>query len=546
MDLDNNDAATSAESEKDAPRKRVSRRVSSATLGEKAPEKAVEKTADKTTGRAPAKATERKSEKEAAPSSEAKQEDVAVDKTADASKAPSGDAPERPRRRRASGSAKTESTDASSETNEGSQDSESGDDNGDDNGDGGGYNRGRGRGRGRDRRRGRGGYSEDGEPEVADDDVLIPIGGILDVLDNYAFVRTQGYLPGSTDVYVSLGQVKKYNLRKGDAVIGAIRQPRDGEHQGRQKYNALVSIDSVNGQTVDEAASRVEFSALSAVYPTERYRMETTSAELTGRMVDVFAPVGKGQRGVVVGKAGTGKSGVMSALAQAVSLNAPDAHVMVVLIDEQPEAITEIQREAKGEVIASTFDRSSDDHTTIAELAIERAKRLVELGHDVVVFFDSLTRLARAYQQSIGGTSRGGSVDTAWVHPTKKLFGAARNVEGGGSLTILATLVTATGLAVDDVVASEISGTATWELHLDGACASSRMFPAVDIQASQTRRDDLLLAADEATAIAGIRKAVAGMEPIAALQIALDGMKKSSSNVEFLVAMGKHSSGSAN
>jgi transcription termination factor Rho len=207
---------------------------------------------------------------------------------------------------------------------------------------------------------------------------------------------------------------------------------------------------------------------------------------------------------------------------------------MVVLIDEQPEAITEIQREAKGEVIASTFDRSSDDHTTIAELAIERAKRLVELGHDVVVLFDSLTRLARAYQQSIGGTSRGGSVDTAWVHPTKKLFGAARNVEGGGSLTILGTLVTATGLAVDDVVASEISGTATWELHLDGACANSRMFPAIDIQASQT------------TAIAGIRKAVAGSEPTAALQIALDGMKKSSSNVEFLVAMGKHSSGSAN
>ena len=544
MDLDNNDAATSAESETSAPRKRVSRRVSSATLGEKAPEKA----ADTITDRAPSKATARKSQKETGPTSEAKQQDFATDNTAEASNTASGDATERPRRRRASGSAKTESTDAPSESNDGSQDSESGDDNGDDNGDGGGYNRGRGRGRGRDRdrRRGRGGYSEDGEPEVADDDVLIPIGGILDVLDNYAFVRTQGYLPGSTDVYVSLGQVKKYNLRKGDAVIGAIRQPRDGEHQGRQKYNALVSIDSVNGQTVDEAASRVEFSALSAVYPTERYRMETTSAELTGRMVDVFAPVGKGQRGVVVGKAGTGKSGVMSALAQAVSLNAPDVHVMVVLIDEQPEAITEIQREAKGEVIASTFDRSSDDHTTIAELAIERAKRLVELGHDVVVLFDSLTRLARAYQQSIGGTSRGGSVDTAWVHPTKKLFGAARNVEGGGSLTILGTLVTATGLAVDDVVASEISGTATWELHLDGACANSRMFPAIDIQASQTRRDDLLLAASEATAIAGIRKAVAGSEPTAALQIALDGMKKSSSNVEFLVAMGKHSSGPAN
>ena len=516
MDLDNTDSNGAPEAEKSAPRKRAPRRVNSETLATKATDSS-EATNQQST---PAAANDAKS-----------------------SDAPAEGAPERPRRRRASGSTKDDKSEPKSEANDASPESDNGDDNSEDNGEGGGYNRNRGRGRGRDRRRGRGGYSEDGEPEISDDDVLIPIGGILDVLDNYAFVRTQGYLPGPTDVYVSLGQVKKYNLRKGDAVIGAIRQPREGEHQGRQKYNALVSIDSVNGQTVDEAASRVEFSALSAVYPTQRYLMETTSDETSGRMVDVFAPVGKGQRGVVIGAAGSGKSTLLNSLAHAVAVNAPDAHIMMVLVDEQPEAITEIAREAKGEVIASTFDRSSDDHTTIAELAIERAKRLVELGHDVVVLFDSLTRLARAYQQSIGGTSRGGS-DTAWVHPTKKLFGAARNVDGGGSLTILGTLVTGTGLAVDDVVASEISSTATWELHLDAGCASSRMFPAVDTAATRTKRDDLLLASDEAAAIAGIRKSMGSLDTSAALTVALEAMKKSSSNVEFLVAMGKQASSS--
>ena len=442
-------------------------------------------------------------------------------------------ATERPRRRRPAAE-KSESTD--SESSDSSEDSEGSDDNGE----GGGYGRGRGRGRGRDRRRGgRGGFSEDGDPEVSDDDVLIPIGGILDVLDNYAFVRTQGYLPGTTDVYVSLGQVKKYNLRKGDAVIGAIRQPREGENQGRQKYNALVSVDSINGQTVEEAAHRGDFQDLTAVYPTERVRMETTKDELAGRMVDVFTPVGKGQRAVIVGPAGSGKSHLVASLAAAVAQNAPDAHLMVVLVDEQPEAITEMQRGAKGEVITSTFDRSADDHTTIAELAIERAKRLVELGHDVVVFLDSLTRLARAYQQSIGGTSRGGGSDSAWVYPTKKLFGAARNVEGGGSLTIIGTLAMNTGMSLDDVVASEIAGTATLEVRLSGDAAASRLFPALDIRHSATRRDDQLLSVDEVRAIADIRQGLAAGDSLKGLQSVLEGMKSSASNVEFLVAMPK-------
>lgn len=472
------------------------------------------------------------------PAAEASKPSVDKDVAASELAAPStGDADtERPRRRRAA--PKKDEQPAAPQDSEanGSDDStDSGDDSGDD---GNGFARGRGRGRGRDRRRGRGSFGDDGEPEVSDDDVLIPIGGILDVLDNYAFVRTQGYLPGTTDVYVSLGQVKKYNLRKGDAVIGAIRQPREGENQGRQKYNALVSVDSINGQSVDEAASRVEFSDLTAVYPTERLRMETSSANLSGRALDIFTPIGKGQRGVVVGAPKTGKSMILSAIADAIAENAPDAHLMVVLIDEHPEAITELQRQAKGEVIASTFDRSADDHTTIAELAVERAKRLVELGHDVVVLLDSLTRLARAYQQSIGG-GRALSSDTAWLYPTKKLFGSARNVENGGSLTIIGTLVTDTGMQVDDLVASEVAGSATMELHVSHAAAAARMFPAIDIAHSATRKDEQLLGKDEASALAGIRKALGSVDATAGLGAVLEGMSSSASNVEFLVAMQK-------
>lgn len=490
MDLENQDPTT--EETPSAPRKRGSRRVVSTDIAPEAP---------------------------------AATESV----TAEA-------APERPRRRRSQADKAAPAREDGPSDSSQDEGGEPGDDGGDDQGNG--ANRGRGRGRGRDRRRGRGSFGEDGEPEVSDDDVLIPIGGILDVLDNYAFVRTQGYLPGATDVYVSLGQVKKYNLRKGDAVIGAIRQPRDGENQGRQKYNALVSVDSINGQSVDEAAHRIEFQDLTAVYPTERLRMETSADNVTGRVLDIFTPVGKGQRGVIVGTPKTGKSMILSAMANAIAENAPDAHLMVVLIDEHPEAITELQRHAKGEVIASTFDRSSDDHTTIAELAVERAKRLVELGHDVVVLVDSLTRLARAYQQSLGG-GRGMSGDTAWLYPTKKLFGAARNVENGGSLTIIGTLVTDTGIQGDDVVASEVAGSATLELHVSHEAAAARMFPALDIAHSATRKDDQLLAKDEASVVAEIRKALGSAPATAGLGVVLDGMKASSSNVEFLVAMQK-------
>ncbi|MCU1528830.1 MAG: transcription termination factor Rho, partial [Frondihabitans sp.] len=287
---------------------------------------------------------------------------------------------------------------------------------------------GRGRNRQRDRKRGRSNQSDDFEPEISEDDVLIPVAGILDVLDNYAFVRTTGYLPGASDVYVSLGQVKKYHLRKGDAVVGAIRQPREGDNQqGRQKYNAIVKIDSINGQTVDEAAKRVEFSKLTPLYPQERLRLETEPSKLSTRIIDLVAPIGKGQRGLIVSPPKAGKTLVLQAIANSIAKNNPEVHLMVVLVDERPEEVTDMQRTVKGEVIASTFDRPAEDHTTVAELAIERAKRLVELGHDVVVLLDSITRLGRAYNLSTPASGRilSGGVDSSALYPPKRFFGAA-------------------------------------------------------------------------------------------------------------------------
>jgi transcription termination factor Rho len=274
---------------------------------------------------------------------------------------------------------------------------------------------GRSRYRDRKRRGGTGTGTDEFDPEIADDDVLIPVAGILDVLDNYAFVRTSGYLPGTNDVYVSLGQVKKYNLRKGDAVVGAIRQPREGENNSRQKYNAIVKVDSVNGQSIEEAANRVEFGKLTPLYPQERLRLETEPTKITQRIIDLVAPIGKGQRGLIVAPPKAGKTIVMQQIANAITTNNPEVHLMVVLVDERPEEVTDMQRTVKGEVIASTFDRPAEDHTTVAELAIERAKRLVELGHDVVVLLDSITRLGRAYNLAAPASGRilSGGVDAS-------------------------------------------------------------------------------------------------------------------------------------
>lgn len=400
---------------------------------------------------------------------------------------------------------------------------------------------GNGRGRQRNKRRGGGGASDEFETEIGEDDVLIPIAGILDVLDNYAFVRTTGYLAGASDVYVSLGQVKKYNLRKGDAIVGAIKQPREGEQQGRQKYNALVKVDSINGLSVDDAATRVEFGKLTPLYPQERLRLETAPEKLTQRIIDLVAPIGKGQRGLIVAPPKAGKTIVLQQIANAIAQNNPEVHLMVVLVDERPEEVTDMERTVKGEVIASTFDRPAEDHTTVAELAIERAKRLVELGRDVVVLLDSITRLGRAYNIATPTSGRvlTGGVDAAALYPPKRFFGAARNIENGGSLTILATALVETGSKMDEVIFEEFKGTGNSELRLSRSLADKRIFPAVDVNASSTRREEMLLSPDEVKITWKLRRALAGLDTQQALEVVLGKLKETQSNVEFLVQMQK-------
>jgi transcription termination factor Rho len=402
-------------------------------------------------------------------------------------------------------------------------------------------NRNRYRDRDRGRRGGSGNDREEAEPEISPDDVLISVAGILDVLENYAFVRTSGYLPGPNDVYVSLGQVKKYGLRKGDAVVGAIRQPREGEGQGRQKFNALVRVDSVNGLDQDASTERVEFGKLTPLYPQTRLRLETEANKLSTRIIDLVAPIGKGQRGLIVSPPKAGKTLVLQAIANAIATNNPEVHLMVVLVDERPEEVTDMQRTVKGEVIASTFDRPAEDHTTVAELAIERAKRLVELGHDVVVLLDSITRLGRAYNLSAPASGRilSGGVDSSALYPPKRFFGAARNIEDGGSLTILATALVETGSKMDEVIFEEFKGTGNMELRLSRALADKRIFPAVDLNASGTRREEMLMNPDETKIIWKLRRALAGLEQQQALELVLNRLKETSSNVEFLMQVQK-------
>jgi transcription termination factor Rho len=407
----------------------------------------------------------------------------------------------------------------------------------------GGRGRNRNRYRDRDRRNGgRGSQDRDEvEPEISPDDVLVPVAGILDVLDNYAFVRTSGYLPGPSDVYVSLGQVKKYNLRKGDAVVGAIRQPREGEGQGRQKFNAIVRVDSINGLTLEQAGARVEFQKLTPLYPQSRLRLETEPNKLSTRIIDLVSPIGKGQRGLIVSPPKAGKTLVLQAIANSIAVNNPEVHLMVVLVDERPEEVTDMQRTVKGEVIASTFDRPAEDHTTVAELAIERAKRLVELGHDVVVLLDSITRLGRAYNLSAPASGRilSGGVDSSALYPPKRFFGAARNIEDGGSLTILATALVETGSKMDEVIFEEFKGTGNMELRLSRQLADKRIFPAVDVNASGTRREEMLMSPDETKIVWKLRRALAGLEQQQALELVLSRLKETSSNVEFLMQVQK-------
>ncbi|WP_327068950.1 transcription termination factor Rho [Kitasatospora sp. NBC_01302] len=404
--------------------------------------------------------------------------------------------------------------------------------------------------RGRYRDRNRRGSRRDGfeggvaEPQVGDDDVLIPVAGILDILDNYAFVRTSGYLPGQNDVYVSLAQVRKNGLRKGDAITGAVRQPRDGER--REKFNAMVRLDSVNGMDPESGRNRPEFGKLTPLYPQERLRLETDPGVLTTRIIDLVSPIGKGQRGLIVAPPKTGKTMIMQAIANAITRNNPECHLMVVLVDERPEEVTDMQRSVKGEVISSTFDRPAEDHTVVAELAIERAKRLVELGHDVVILLDSITRLGRAYNLAAPASGRilSGGVDSTALYPPKKFFGAARNIENGGSLTILATALVETGSRADEVVFEEFKGTGNMELRLDRKLADKRIFPAVDVDASSTRKEEILLGSEELAITWKLRRVLHALDSQQAIELLLDKMKQTKSNAEFLMQIAKTTPGS--
>ncbi|HIW46925.1 MAG TPA: transcription termination factor Rho [Candidatus Yaniella excrementigallinarum] len=419
------------------------------------------------------------------------------------------------------------------------------------------------RNRSRDRRDD---HEQDDRHEGSEDETLIPISGILDVLDNYAFVRTSGYLPGPNDVYVSMAMVKRYGLRKGDAIRGQVRSPEEGDDQqshnkqggsrggrggrggrnrrgggNRQKFNALVKLDLVNGQQAAEHPKRVEFNKLTPLYPQERLRLENVPKDMGPRLVDLVAPIGKGQRGLIVSPPKAGKTMMLQSIANAITTNNPEVKLMMVLVDERPEEVTDMQRSVRGEVIASTFDRPAEDHTTVAELTIERAKRMVELGHDVVVLLDSMTRLGRAYNltQPASGRILSGGVDSAALYPPKKFFGAARNIEGGGSLTILATALVETGSRMDEVIFEEFKGTGNMELRLSRDLSERRIFPAIDINASGTRREENLLTAEEIRIMWRLRRMLSGLETQQALELLTSKLKETETNAEFLMLVSK-------
>ncbi len=409
--------------------------------------------------------------------------------------------------------------------------------------DGGPRSRSRDRFRNRNRRRDR---QADPEPVIAEDDVLIPIAGILDVLEvqGYAFVRTTGYLPGPNDVYVSLSQVRKHGLRKGDVIEGAVRQPREGER--REKFNALVRLDKVNGLDPERAVGRPEFSKLVPLYPQDRLRLETDPGNMTTRIIDLICPIGKGQRGLIVSPPKAGKTMILQAIANAITKNNPECHLMVVLVDERPEEVTDMQRTVKGEVIHSTFDHPADDHTTVAELAIERAKRLVEMGHDVVILLDNITRLGRAYNNSAPASGRilSGGVDSTALYPPKRFFGAARNIEHGGSLTILAAALIETGSRMDEVIFEEFKGTGNMELRLRRELAEKRLFPAVDVDSSSTRKEEILMSPEELKIVWQLRRVLHALEPQQALELLMEQLRKTKSNAEFLLQVQKTTLGS--
>ncbi len=360
--------------------------------------------------------------------------------------------------------------------------------------------------------------------------------GVLDILaDGYGFLRTSGYLSGSHDIYVSQSQIRRFRLRQGDLVYGQVRPPKDSE-----KYNALIRIEKVNEDSPDVIRSRIPFEKLTPIYPMDRLRLETKDPEnISPRIIDLIAPIGKGQRGLIVSPPKAGKTTILKDLANSVSKNNPEVDIMVLLIDERPEEVTDMERSVKGEVISSTFDQPSDNHIQVAELVLQRAKRLVEHGRDVLILLDSITRLARAYNLSIPASGRvlSGGVDSSALFPPKRFFGAARNIEHGGSLTILATALIDTGSRMDDVIFEEFKGTGNMEINLDRTLADKRIFPAIDITRSGTRKEELLMKDDEARIIWRLRRLIYQKEPDVAIEQLIDYIKNTKSNADFLKAI---------
>ncbi len=361
--------------------------------------------------------------------------------------------------------------------------------------------------------------------------------GVLEVLpDGFGFLRSPNYnyLPSPEDIYISPAQIRRFDLKKGDTVVGPIRPPKD-----KEKYFALHKVDTINGTTPEKARERILFENLTPLYPNERLVMETTKDKLAMRVLDLAAPIGKGQRGLIVAPPRTGKTVLLQNIANSIATNNPEIVLMVLLIDERPEEVTDMQRVVKGEVISSTFDEPPERHVQVAEMAIEKARRLVEHGKDVVILLDSITRLARAYNtvQPHSGKILTGGIDANALHKPKRFFGAARNIEQGGSLTIIATALIDTGSRMDEVIFEEFKGTGNMELVLDRRLAERRLWPAVDLNKSGTRKEELLFHPDELEKIYNIRGGIADLSPFDAMNLVLSWLKKTKSNIEFLLSV---------
>lgn len=356
--------------------------------------------------------------------------------------------------------------------------------------------------------------------------------GILDILpEGYGFLRTRGYLPSEDDIYVSLSQIRRFHLKRGDEIQGQVRPPKDSE-----KYNALLRIEKVNGDNPEVCRERRQFEQLTPLFPLERLRLETPNGEVAPRIIDLIAPIGKGQRGLIVSPPKAGKTTILKQIANSITHNNPEVKLIVLLVDERPEEVTDMERSVKGEVISSTFDQPSDNHIQVAELVLERAKRLVEHNHDVVILLDSITRLARAYNLATPTSGRilSGGVDSTALYPPKRFFGAARNIEDGGSLTIIATALVETGSRMDEVIFEEFKGTGNMELHLDRKLADKRIFPAIEIDKSGTRKEELIMEPEEAQVVWKLRRVLHALDPSAAIELLIDKIRSTRNNQEFL------------